>query len=77
MMERAFRGFTALPEHAGEPWRTVFGFSATEAVTADSLDSKFRQLAHTAHPDKGGTSEQFQRIVNARNDARRALGFTA
>lgn len=76
MMERAFRGFTALPEQTGEPWRNVFGFSATETVTEDALDSKFRQLAHIHHPDKGGTPEQFQRIVNARNDARRALGLT-
>lgn len=77
MMERAFRGFTAIPEATGEPWRMVLGFSPTETVTTDAVDSKFRQLAHWAHPDKGGTSEQFQRIVNARNDARRALGFTA
>lgn len=77
MMERAFRGFTAIPETTGEPWRSVFGFSATESISEDILDSKFRELAHIHHPDKGGTSEGFQRILNARNDARRALGLTA
>lgn len=77
MMERAFRGFTALPETAGEPWRNVFGFTATEALTGDQIDEAFRKLAMTEHPDHGGTSERFQRIMNARNDARRAIGETA
>jgi hypothetical protein len=77
MMERAFRGFTALPETAGEPWRSVFGFTATEDVTSEGIDGAFRTLAMTEHPDHGGTSERFQRIMNARNDARRAIGATA
>ena len=77
MMERAFRGFTAIPETASEPWRNVFGFSATETVNADRIDEAFRKLAFTEHPDHGGTSERFQRIVNARTDARRAIGATA
>lgn len=77
MMERAFRGFTAIPEAAGEPWRNVFGFSATETVNADAVDAAFRRLAMTEHPDHGGTSERFQRILNARTDARRAIGATA
>lgn len=77
MMERAFRGFTALPETAGEPWRNIFGFTATETITADRIDEVFRKLAFTEHPDHGGTSERFQRITNARNDARRAIGATS
>lgn len=77
MMERAFRGFTALPEQTGESWRTVFGFTATETVTSDGIDGAFRTLAMTEHPDHGGTSERFQRIINARTDARRAIGETA
>lgn len=77
MMERAFRGFTALPEAAGEPWRNVFGFSATESVNSEAIDAAFRKLALTEHPDHGGTSERFQRILNARTDARRAIGATA
>lgn len=77
MMERAFRGFTALAENAGEPWRTVLGFTATEAVSADRIDEVFRKLAFTEHQDHGGTAERFQRIMNARNDARRAIGATS
>jgi hypothetical protein len=77
MMERAFRGFTAIPEQAGEPWRTVLGFSATATITDEQIDSAFRKLALTEHPDHGGTSERFQRILNARVDARRAIGATA
>lgn len=77
MMERAFRGFTAIPEVTGEPWRTVFGFSATDLITDEQIDAAFRKLALTEHPDHGGSSERFQRILNARKDARRAIGATA
>lgn len=77
MMERAFRGFKALPEKTEEPWRNVFGFSATEIITGEEIDRRFRELARTEHPDGGGDAERFQRVTNARSDARRAIGLTS
>ena len=77
MMERAFRGFKALPEKTEEPWRNVLNFSVTDSVTAEDIDQRYRDLAKTEHPDVGGDNERFLRICNARTDARRALGLTS
>lgn len=76
MMEQAFRGFTAIPERAGEWWREVFGFQDGQRVSGDDIETAFRRLAHVAHPDKGGTVEQWHHLVNARENARKDLGVT-
>lgn len=74
MMERAFRGFTALPEHASQNWRYHLGFGEDQHVTATEVDSAFRELAKKHHPDVGGNAETFQQIVSAREQARKDLG---
>lgn len=69
-IEQAFAGYAALPQEAsGEPWWSVLGFqecpahgSAADAV----IDAQFRSKIKTAHPDHGGSVEQFQRITQAR-----------
>lgn len=76
LMERAFRGFTALPEKAGEYWRDILGFEPERKVSSDEVETAFRRLAHVAHPDKGGTLEQWQQLVNARENAMKDLGIT-
>lgn len=76
MMERAFRGFTALPEQAGQYWRDILGFSQEQKITGDDVEVAFRRLAHAAHPDKGGNVEQWHQLVLARENARRDLGVT-
>lgn len=76
MMERAFRGFTALPERASEAWRDVFGFEHNQKVTSDEVETAFRRLAHSAHPDKGGTLDQWQHLCLQRENAMRDLGVT-
>jgi len=77
MIERAFRGFTAIPETTGTSWRDLLGFTSTQPVNEDDVETAFRRLAHSAHPDKGGDTQRFQALMNARRDARRALGLTA
>jgi len=74
MMERAFKGFTALPERAGEYWREILGFAREEKITADDVERHFKNLAHEAHPDKGGNVERWHQLVQARENARRDLG---
>lgn len=76
MMERAFRGFTALPEKASEAWRDTLGFSAAQKVSADEIEAAFKQLVHVHHPDKGGDAELFHRLVIARENARKDLGVS-
>jgi hypothetical protein len=74
MMERAFRGFTALPEKAGEYWRDVLQIPAEQKVNAADIETAFRRLAHVAHPDKGGDVEQWHLLNNARANALRDIG---
>lgn len=70
MMERAFTGFSALPAKAAQWWRHPLGFDESQIVTADDVQSRFRELAHSCHPDKsGGNSEQFMLINQARDAA--------
>lgn len=76
MMERAFKGFTALPERAGEYWRDVFEFPQDARVTPELVEKSFRSLAHIYHPDKGGTLEEWQRLCLARENAMKDLGAT-
>lgn len=68
ILERAFRGFTALPAHASRPgWADVLGVPST--ATAADIDTAFRRLALEAHPDKpGGSHEAMARLTEARAD---------
>lgn len=56
MMERAFTGFVAL-EAPRDDWRSVLDESDPEG--------SYRRLRKTAHPDHGGTSDEFQRVQRA------------
>ncbi|MGE0383468.1 MAG: J domain-containing protein [Gammaproteobacteria bacterium] len=71
----AFRGFAALPDPAAfDDWRTVLGFDADTTPTMEQVDAHYRRLAMMHHPDRGGSTSQFQRINHARDRARDALG---
>ena len=66
-MERAFQGFRALPEEASTgagAWWQVLGVErgASEA----EINQAFRQRAHDAHPDKGGSEEVWHELTTAR-----------
>lgn len=68
MMERAFRGFTALPEPS---WKSVLELNGN--ATAASVEEAFRRLSHIHHPDKGGSPERFMALVKAREAALKEL----
>lgn len=53
-------------------WRQVLGFTATEPVTAEAVKSRFKRLAKTAHPDKGGTTAKMTALIKAREDGLKA-----
>jgi hypothetical protein len=71
LMDRAFRGFAALPERATSPWRETLGFKPDERVTLEKIEQEYRRLVKTNHPDVGGNDETFRQIVEARTIARR------
>lgn len=74
MMERAFRGFTALPEQGVQAWREILKIS-TPKPTEDEVESAFRTLVKVHHPDAGGNADKFHQLVLARENARKDLNF--
>lgn len=78
ILDRAFQGFTALPPPivAGmkRPWREVFGYAPGDAVHKSMLEEQFLRLRSRCHPDKGGTAEQFNELMAARDEALQELG---
>jgi hypothetical protein len=78
--ERAFTAFGALPpaQDAAKvrPWWEVLGF--TEAVlgvlSPALIDARWRELAHKAHPDRGGSDAEMAELNRAREDGRRHYG---
>lgn len=83
MIERAFAGFTALPAPDGSkpkrPWWIVLNYGDSDEARADlSVDeviARYKTLAKKRHPDAdGGSSELFQELSDARDEAVQALG---
>lgn len=59
MVDAAFQGFKALPEHTApneEKKRYFQGMKKAEAITI------FKELAKKMHPDLGGDADEFQRM---------------
>lgn len=72
VLERAFTGFAALPAPivAGmtRHWRDVLQFGSG-APTRESITSRYRILASTVHPDKGGSTAAMAELNQARDEA--------
>lgn len=68
ILRQAFAGFKALPERAGGKncW-DVLGIAQTKDQAA--IKEKFRELSQKAHPDKGGSQQQLDELLEARNQA--------
>ena len=65
----AFTGFKALPAQAGqgEDWRIVLALD--DNATLEQIKNAHRLAAASAHPDRGGSSDQMARINTARDRA--------
>lgn len=46
-----------------------------DTATEADVTSRYKELAKTAHPDGGGSSEQFQQLKEVRDEALRELSF--
>lgn len=64
ILDRAFTGFTALPQP--EQWWQVLGVSSH--ATRAEIDAAYRVLAMKHHPDRGGDGDAMSRL-NAVRDA--------
>lgn len=77
MLERAFTGFKALNAAKEDYWRTILKITVknNSAETLEQVERNFRRLAHDAHPDKeGGSNDAFHELTQARDRARKELG---
>jgi len=68
-LEQALAGYRSLPADTAADWRSVFGFGDSEIVTTDKLPQRYRERAHAAHPDRGGTDEMMMHVNRAREYA--------
>lgn len=79
ILDRAFTGFTALPPPvvAQKPWREVLGCQGIDhaAYPIDVVKGSYLRERSKAHPDKGGSQEQFLAVQAAYEQAARELGF--
>lgn len=72
-LDQAFAGYAALPETAGEdPWWKILGL-VDPCQTTDELLTAYRTAAHIAHPDRGGSHNEFVRVHKAYLQGKEAL----
>lgn len=65
--KRVFEGFKALPESTGAAWWDVLGVS--DKADDDTIKKAYRKLAKTAHPDTGGSVDEWLAINGAYQQA--------
>lgn len=68
-VEQAFAGYTALPPPPEVDWPVVLG--VPRSASPDQIQERFRALAFTAHPDRGGSTDAMARLNAARDAALR------
>ena len=72
MLEAAFRGFAALPDHTNaRSWREVLGVAPTSP--RNDVHSAYMRLRSEHHPDKGGNASRFAEVQAAWESAQREL----
>ena len=72
ILERAFKGFDALP--APRRWQDVLALGSMRRPTLDDAEAAYRRQAKILHPDAGGSVIEFQELNGAIAAARRELG---
>jgi hypothetical protein len=73
ILQRTFTGFEALPGPAGSTWAAVLGVAA-HTPTID-VEAAYKKARWRAHPDQGGTSEQFNAVQEAFEQFKKERGI--
>lgn len=72
MMEQAFRGYAALPEHASRPsWWSVLKVSVN--ASPEQVKEAYLKSRKNAHPDSGGNHDDFVAIQNAYDEFKKSI----
>lgn len=75
ILERAFTGFTALPDpNRTKGWREVLGIPPGATATIEAVELAYRRLRSVNHPDKGGDATAFQELQRAYEEALAEIG---
>lgn len=73
ILNRTFTGFTALPspdQVSAESWRQILDYYGDSIAVARD---KYRQARKAAHPDHGGSGDQFHAVEQAWLEAQKEL----
>lgn len=81
MMQKAFDGFAMLEAPAGSkpkrPWWEVLHYPANpderKYLSIGELDARYKRLAKDAHPDAGGSAEEWNELKTAVDEAKAEL----
>jgi hypothetical protein len=73
LLERAFRGFDALPAPSDSTWPDILGVLVSAPI--DDIKTAFKALARQHHPDMGGDPEKFMKVAAAYEAARKERNF--
>lgn len=75
LVRAAFRGYAALPpppKQTLRPWNTILGVPLNADLAA--VESAYKRLRSSSHPDKGGNPEAFNEVQRAYEQAVRQIG---
>lgn len=76
LVRATFTGFAALPAPEGKSWRDILGLTHIPHanIRRDMVEEKYRELARSRHPDKGGSAEAMADLNRARDQALQEIG---
>lgn len=63
LLDRAFSGFKALPQHAGRCWWDVLGVD--RYANTSEVRTRYYELAREHHPDRGGDASAMAEVTKA------------
>ena len=72
LVRAAFKGYAALPPPKEQRAPHVI-LSVAPNATLEEIETAYKRLAKTAHPDHGGTPEKMQALTEARNQLKESL----
>lgn len=74
LVRATFTGFQALPAPKGKHWRDVLDLADVATVSRTHVETAYKALSRSRHPDAGGSTDAMAELNNARDTALREVG---